>query len=239
MSATQSPTAHRYQAILDIAPLSLAVIPWGLLAGSLAMKTGLSPWQAQCMSLLVFAGAVQLASLNMVQIGSPLAAILGTAFVISSRHLLYSAVYRNFALELPRHQRYLLAFVLTDEMFAIVEAYRKKHGHFDYYYAITAGVTFWLAWNLASLAGILLGQALGDMQAWGFEFAVAAIFIAMSIPGIRSWPTFVTVITSGLVMVGAELHEWPNGILLAGIAGMVAGFATEQALNSLKTEPGE
>ncbi|GAB3112060.1 AzlC family ABC transporter permease [Aestuariicella hydrocarbonica] len=221
----------RYQAIVDIAPLSLAVIPWGLLTGSLAIEAGLSPWQAQCMSLLVFAGAAQLASLNMVQIGSPLAAILSTTFVISSRHLLYSAVYRNFALQLKRHQRYLLAFVLTDEMFAVVEEYRKQHGRFHYPYAVTAGFTFWLVWNLASLAGIVLGQVLGDMQAWGFEFAVAAIFIAMVVPAVRSLAILVTVTASGVMMVIAELHSLPNGILIAGLVGMTAGFTTEQLQN--------
>ncbi len=216
------------QAIVDIAPLSLAVIPWGLLAGSLAIETGLSFWQALCMSMLVFAGAAQLASLNLVQLGSPLAAILSTTFVISSRHLLYSAVYRKFALQLPWHQRYLLAFVLTDEMFAVVEQYRQRHGRFHYQYAVVAGFTFWLIWNLASLAGIVLGKILRDMQAWGFEFAVAAIFIAMVVPGIRSLPTLVTVLVSGGVMILAELNHLNNAILLAGISGMLAGFATEQ-----------
>jgi branched chain amino acid efflux pump len=98
------------RAIRDVLPLAIAVIPWGLLAGSLAIESGLTPLQAQCMSLLVFAGAAQLASLNLIQLASPWIAIFSTTFVISSRHLLYSAVYRQEALKLPRLKRYVLAF---------------------------------------------------------------------------------------------------------------------------------
>ena len=50
--------------LMDVMPLTLAVIPWGMLAGSLAIEAGLTSWQAQCMSLFVFAGAAQLASYN-------------------------------------------------------------------------------------------------------------------------------------------------------------------------------
>jgi predicted branched-subunit amino acid permease len=32
-----------YQAIIDIFPLSLAVVPWGILCGSLAITVGLIP----------------------------------------------------------------------------------------------------------------------------------------------------------------------------------------------------
>jgi predicted branched-subunit amino acid permease len=55
-----------YQAIIDIFPLSLAVVPWGILCGSLAITVGLTPLQAQLMLLLIFAGATQLAALTMI-----------------------------------------------------------------------------------------------------------------------------------------------------------------------------
>ncbi len=45
---------------LKITPLCIAVLPWGLLAGSMAIQAGLSPAQAIGMSAFVFAGAAQL-----------------------------------------------------------------------------------------------------------------------------------------------------------------------------------
>jgi len=216
------------QGAIDILPISIAIIPWGLLAGSLAIETGLSPLQAQCLSLLVFAGAAQLAALNLIQLASPVLAILSSTFVISSRHLLYSALYRPVALALPRHRRYLMAFLLTDEMFAVIENYRAKTGRFDYGYAIGAGFAFYLIWNLASLAGILLGLIIGDMTELGFDFAVAALFIAMVIPAINSRATLVAVLVSGLLMILTQLYTVPNGLVLAAIGGMFCAFLTDR-----------
>lgn len=216
------------RAVRDIFPLAVAVIPWGLLAGSLAIETGLTPLQAQCMSLLVFAGAAQLASLNLIQLLSPWIAIFSTTFVISSRHLLYSAVYRQEALKLPRFKRYLLAFILTDEMFVVSENYRKETGSFSYAYAVTSGFVFYLVWNLASGAGIFLGEALGNTDELGFEFAVAAIFIVMVMPGVTNIPVLGAVLVSAIVAVVSEMQGLTYGILLAGVSGMLTGFVLEK-----------
>lgn len=61
---------------LKITPLCIAVLPWGLLAGSMAIQAGLSPAQAIGMSAFVFAGAAQLVSLGMIMAGAPLISIV-------------------------------------------------------------------------------------------------------------------------------------------------------------------
>lgn len=47
---------------LAVFPLELAVVPWGILAGSYAIEVGLTWLEAQAMSAVVFAGAAQLAA---------------------------------------------------------------------------------------------------------------------------------------------------------------------------------
>ncbi len=212
------------QSILDTLPLALACIPWAVLAGSLAIQAGLSPLQAQLMSMLVFAGAAQIAAINLIQLATPYLSILSTVFIISSRHLLYSAVFRPFTHRLGRCKRYALAFLLTDEMFAISEAYRKKNGQFNYAYTLTSGLTFYVIWCLATYAGITLSESMGDMTNMGFEFTVAAIFIALVIPSIQSFPSLIAVLSSAIVIIFTESHGIPNGILLAGITGMTCAF---------------
>ena len=69
-----------YQASVAIFPLCLAVIPWGVLCGSLAIQAGLSPLQAQAMSLFVFAGAAQLAGISLFGVMSPTLPILSSNF---------------------------------------------------------------------------------------------------------------------------------------------------------------
>lgn len=65
---------------IKITPLCLAVLPWGLLAGSMAIQAGLSPLQAIGMSAFVFAGAAQLVSLGMIMAGAPLVSIVISVF---------------------------------------------------------------------------------------------------------------------------------------------------------------
>ncbi|SHO19948.1 Putative branched-chain amino acid transport protein AzlC [Moritella viscosa] len=129
------------RAVIDIMPLALATVPWGILCGSLAIKIGLTAIQTQLMSLLVFAGAAQLASITIMGAGGAISSIFSSTFVISSRHLLYSAVFREHVRQRSFLSRSCIAFFLTDEMFAVTCAYIEKHKTFSALYAVSAGIT--------------------------------------------------------------------------------------------------
>ena len=72
----------------DILPLSLAVLPWGVLFGSLAIQRGFSWFEAQLFSAIIFGGAVQIVTVELMAENTPLLVVLFSAFVISSRHFL-------------------------------------------------------------------------------------------------------------------------------------------------------
>lgn len=216
------------RAAIDIFPLCAAVIPWGVLCGSLAIQVGLTPFQAQALSLFVFAGAAQLAAISLIGAGSPSLPILSSTFVISSRHLLYSAVFHGQIKNLPWHKRVIFAFFLTDEMFALTNDYIAKHRTFNYLYAVSSGITFYVMWNLATLAGIAAGQSIHDLEALGLEFAIAATFIAIVIPSIKDKPTFASVVASGLTVVVLETLKFEYSLIAATMVGMVTGYVLGQ-----------
>ncbi len=219
------------QAIIDVTPLSLAVIPWGILCGSLAIEAGLSAWQAQLMSLLIFAGAAQLSGINLIGAGTTLPGLLNSTAMISSRHLLYSAAYEKEIRHLSLPRRLLFAFLLTDEMFAVASAYQEKHGVFNYRYAIVSGATFYAVWNLATLVGVLSAKSIENIDKLGLDFAIAAIFIAMTVPRIKGFPLLIAVSTSGILAVWFELIQFKHGLMVAGLIGMAVGyFLTEKGL---------
>ncbi|MGF1743055.1 AzlC family ABC transporter permease [Vibrio profundum] len=213
-------------AATSILPISIAVIPWGILCGSLAIQSGLTPLQAQLMSLFVFAGAAQLASLSLMNIASPLLSIYSSTFVISARHLLYSAVFEKHVRELSLFKRLCLAFFLTDEMFAISCAYIEKHKHFSYLYSLTAGVTFYLAWNLSTLIGLSFGQYFGDLDKLGLDFAIAATFIAIVVPTIKDKATLYSVVVSAVTAVILHHMGVSQGLIIATAFGMTVGYLT-------------
>ena len=224
------------KAILDVMPLSLAVIPWGILCGSLAIEAGFTPWQAQFMSLIVFAGAAQLAGISIISAGGSLFSLFTTTAVISSRHLLYSAVLKYEVRKLPLRWRAPLAFVLTDEMFAVAHAFREKYGYFSPLYALISGIGFGVAWNLATFMGIVAGSSIPDLESMGLDFAIAATFIALVVPAIKTSPVLFSVLVSGLTIVVCNLINVSNGLMIAAFAGMAAGYFAEQ-ISSKKESP--
>ncbi|OUR62019.1 branched-chain amino acid ABC transporter permease [Colwellia sp. 39_35_sub15_T18] len=215
-----------YQATADILPLAIAVIPWGILCGSLAIKIGLSPIQAQLMSLLVFAGAAQLASLTLMGGAGALSSIFSSTFVISSRHLLYSAVFREHVRQSSFTTRCCTAFFLTDEMFAVTCAYLEKYKSFSHLYAISAGIVFYLVWNAATFIGITAGQFIPNIESLGLEFAIAATFIAIVIPSINSFSVLMSVLASGISVLILSLMNNEHALIIATFIGMATGFFT-------------
>ncbi|WP_444896109.1 AzlC family ABC transporter permease [Microbulbifer sp. SSSA005] len=224
---TERPHSLVMAAILDTLPLAIAVIPWGILCGSLGIKMGLSPLESQLMSLLVFAGAAQLSALSIIGVGGGLSSILGSTAVVSSRHLLYSATFRNEALKLPIYKRIVFAFLLTDEMFAVAENKKRVLGYFSFEYALMSGFTFYLIWNLSTFVGVVAGKSIPNLEALGLEFAIAATFIAMVVPNIKSRATLIAVLISAVSSVMFHIYAVPNGLLFSGLMGMCIGYLLE------------
>jgi 4-azaleucine resistance transporter AzlC len=232
-SRTRLPSALStiYQGSLAIFPLCVAVIPWGILCGSLGIQAGLSPFQAQAMSLFVFAGAAQLAGISLIGSLSPAMPILSSTFVISSRHLLYSAVFHDRVRGLPWTKRIAFAFFLTDEMFAVTNDYIERRNHFNYLYAVSSGAMFYVMWNLSTLLGIVAGSSIDNLEELGLEFAIAATFIAIVIPSIKSLSTFYAVVASGASILFFELTNFSYALLASSLLGMAAGYMTDRRTN--------
>jgi 4-azaleucine resistance transporter AzlC len=215
------------QAIVDILPLALATVPWGVLCGSLAIKVGLTALQAQLMSLLVFAGAAQLAAVTIMGVSGTISSIFSSTFVISSRHLLYSAVFREQVRQCSFALRCSIAFVLTDEMFAVTCSYMEKHKIFSPVYALSSGITFYLVWNISTFVGIIAGQYVPHLEHLGLEFAIAATFIAIVIPSINNKPTLIAVISSGLSVIILSMFAMDYALIISTFIGMFFGYLTK------------
>ena len=144
-----SPQHAFLQGVIKILPLCFAVLPWGLLAGSMAIRAGLSTGQAIGMSALVFAGAAQLMTLGLVMAGTPALTIIISVFLITTQHYLYALYFREEIARLPLKQRLLFGFLLTDELFA-VGIHKREH---YIYFLLGASSCFYLAWVLSSVGG--------------------------------------------------------------------------------------
>lgn len=214
------------QGAVAILPLSLAVAPWGLLAGSMAIAANLSAWEGQGLSAIVFAGAAQLVAIGMLKSGASLASILLTTLLLTSQHLLYGLSMRPALSPLPLRWRLGLGFLLTDEFFALTS--RHDHQHFNRWYALGIGFTFYVAWNLFTWAGIVLGKSIPHLDQLGLDFSIVATFVALITPLVRNLPTLACVAVSlGASVLFSHWH-WETALVSAGLLGMGTGFACQK-----------
>lgn len=158
-------------------PLSISVIPWAILAGSMAIHAGLSFYKALAMSGIVFAGAAQLVSLSMVMEGASLLTIYVTIFFLTAQHFIYALTLRNDVSILPLSKRLTLGFLLTDELFAVSVPNEKNILNT---YSSRSLLLFILGGF--SLVGILLATALPNLLNYHLDFSIIAIFVAMIVP---------------------------------------------------------
>ena len=214
--------------IVDMLPLSLAVLPWGILFGSLAVQRGFSWLEAQMFSGIIFGGAVQIVTVELIADNSSLLTVLFTAFIISSRHFLYGLSLRERLAGQPLRWRVPLGFLLTDELFALSGHRRAYLGKLRLYYGLAAGGSFYLAWNLWTFVGIVAGASLPDLTDLGLDFAIAATFIALVVPGIKSLATLAAVVTGALASILFTLWHFELGLICAALLAMAAGYMVSQ-----------
>jgi 4-azaleucine resistance transporter AzlC len=221
--------------VRDVAPLLLGVAPFGLVAGIAAANAGLDLTQAVGMSVIVFAGASQLAALDLIGRDAPLSVVVLTAVVINLRMLMYSAsiapYFRTFAARVKAG----LAYLLTDQAYALsIASYRAEASVDRVAYYLGVAVTLWVVWQLTTAAGVLLGTGVPD--AWGLEFAVPLVFLALLVPAMEDGPTTVAGLVGGTVaVVGAGL-PLNLGLLVGASVGIVAGLLAERPMEVNATD---
>lgn len=214
----------------DIFPLVVGAIPFGIIFGTLAISSGLSAGGALAMSALVFAGSSQFIAVGMMATGTGWLLIVLTAFVVNLRHLLYAVSLLPHIKALPQRWKVPLAFLLTDEAFAVViRRYESQdRSPFKHGYYLGAALTMYINWLLCTLLGVTAGRLIPNATEWGLDFAMSVTFIGIVIPYLKTRPMLVAVIAAGLVAVMANPLPHKLGLIVAAIAGIAAGVYTEK-----------
>ncbi len=226
MSNVSSTNSQRFWlGALHIIPLCLAVFPWGVLAGSMAVTQGFTPLQSVGLSVFVFAGAAQLVTISMVAAGSGFIAICLTILVITAQHLLYALILREHVSSLPLKKRLPVAFLLTDELFAL--SVGKKS--YDFAYLMGAGLCFYLAWIGFTVIGVVLAASVPNLADYHLDFSIVATFIAIVVPMIKRLSTLVGVVISLVLSLVLSSLAVSGAIVIAGLFGMLCAVVVARA----------
>ncbi|EMA58619.1 AzlC family protein [Halorubrum kocurii JCM 14978] len=212
--------------VRDMSPLLFGIVPFALVAGIASVDAGLGLVEAVGMSVIVFAGASQLAALDLIESNAPLAVVVGTAIVINLRVVMYSASIAPHFAEYGRRFRAGLAYLLTDQAYALsVAEFEANPERSRWRYYAGAGAALWVVWQVGTVVGVVVGASVPD--AWGLTFAVPLVFLALLVPAMKDRPTTAAGVAGGTVAVVAGGFPLNLGLLTGAVSGVVVGLLTE------------
>ncbi len=216
-----------WSGVRDEAPILLGVAPFGLLFGALAMSAHLSMPAAQAMSSIIFAGASQLLAAQLVSTGTSGLVILMVVFVVNLRHTLYSASVAPHVRQLGTGWKVLLAYLLTDEAYAVTIMHYNREGDLPtrHWYFLGTGLTLWSAWQVSTAIGIFIGAQIP--ASWPLGFVLPLTFIALVVPALKDRAGIASAVAAGLVGLLAINFPYKTGLLAAALIGILTGLVLE------------
>ncbi len=220
-------------ATANAVPLLIPAIPFGFVFGLAVRDSPIPDGVGLLSSLVIFAGAAQLAMVTLLGTASAWAAGLA-AVVINTRHVMYSAAMAPAFTAQPRWFRLVAPTMLIDQVFALTEPRSRDHPDlFRRYYLVTA-VIFLAGWMAATIAGYFFGSFVPP--GWQLGYAPAVMFTGLVVMGVRSLIVRNPAIAAAVVgaAVCFATIGLPNriGLLIGGSCGVIAGLVVD-----LRTDP--
>ena len=184
--------------MLDIAPHMLSVIPFGIICGAIGVDLGFNPYLVYAMSIIIFGGASQIVFLQFFSGGASSLVAVTSVGVINSRHLLYGAVLSEYLEKLSFIKKLLISYVVVDQGFAESNKFFKKNKTEQYlhYHLLGTGITMWVCWQIATLAGIILGSFVPEEL--GLKFAIPLTFIAIVVQDLKKIDHVIVMLVCGI-----------------------------------------
>jgi predicted branched-subunit amino acid permease len=214
---------------VEMLPACVGLFPFGVVCGVGAAAAG-ADWLASLgMSAIVFSGAAQIVTAQMVAGGAPFAIIVLTTFVLGLRLLMYSAAIAPYLKPLPVRWQRGLAFLLSDQVFAagIKRFHIGDDAHAAGLHFLGSGIALWLDWQVACMIGYFAGNLIPP--AWALEFAVPLCFIALVAPLFRDAPSVLAAITAGIMVLAMNHLPMKLNLIVAGVLGIVVGTLADLA----------
>src|ERR1035437_4971644 len=207
MHAPRLADQRRREVIRQCLSVSVATGAYGISFGALSVAAGLSLWQTIALSALLFSGASQFAVVGIVAGGGAGAAAVATSSLLGVRGL----------------RRVPAAQLTIDESTAVAigqpEPAAQRLGFWG------TGLSVYVLWNLSTILGALVGDALGDPRRFGLDAAAPAAFCALLWPRLKSGDArAVAAVAAVIAVVVAPLAPAGIPVLVAALAAIVAGL---------------
>lgn len=185
--------------------------------GIFSMQSGLGIWETLLISMTNVTSAGQLAGVPIIAGGGSLAMLAGSQLVINLRYALMSVSLSqklDQSIRLPH--KFLIAFVNTDEVFAVAVSQKGKVGR-AYMFGLI--LTPYLGWSTGTLIGAVAGNLLPDIVLSALGIAIYGMFVAIVVPQARTERSaalcvFIALVLSCLFHFVPMLSVLPEGVAI-------------------------
>jgi predicted branched-subunit amino acid permease len=195
VSTTNRPAGGWRWVLLPAAPLAAAIGVFGMVFGA-AASAQMDVALALGMSLLVFSGTLQFATLGLLASGAGVVAIMATAVALNLRHVVLGAVLRPHV-EGSMARRALLAWFMLDESFGLAISARRQAAAV----LLLSGAIFFVAWQVGTILGLLGAQAVAVEGLAAAIFPMLFIGLAAATIRGRSGVLRVTIAAAGVLVL--------------------------------------
>ncbi len=179
--------------ITDGLPICFGYFSVAFAFGIFAVENGLSALQAVLISMTNVTSAGQLAAVPIIAGGGTLIELAVAQLVINLRYALMSvSLSQKMKKSVVFLDKIIIAFVNTDEVFAVASGQEGKVGKYYLYGLI---ITPYLGWSIGTVIGAVAGDILPPEVISALGIAIYAMFVAIVVPPMKkSRPTLLCVI---------------------------------------------
>ena len=205
------------QGIKDGIPIGLGYLSVAFTFGIMAILAGLYPWEAVLISMLNVTSAGQLAGIYIMTGPGRYVEMLISQLTINIRYSFMSiALTQKLTKGFSGIWRWLFAFMITDEIFAV--AVSKPVVRRSYFAGLM--IAPYAGWTLGTLAGALLGDVLPLSVMSALGIAIYAMFVAIVVPEMKKSSVIVIVVLIAAALSCCfeyvpYLKEVPSGIAIS------------------------
>jgi predicted branched-subunit amino acid permease len=223
------------QGIIDIAPQLIATVPFGLVTGVACVAAGMTTLQAIALSFAAFSGIAQLVLAQSIASNAHWLISLAAVTIVSARLAMYSAALSPTLSHFSRGKRMFMAYVLTDQAFAIgVTRYRDQtndssivisRAERDAHYFAAAVLAF-VVWQSSIVVGALVGALIPTT--WALDFAVTLSFLTLLPKSLGRRSDLAAALVSATLVVIAAGLPYRTSLLVATLTGIIVGMVVER-----------
>ena len=226
------PTARRRDVVAGVRamlPWLVGVVPFGMVVGMTARTSEISTTVGLLTGATIYSGSAQLTAIGLIEDGASVAVIVASVLIINARLILYSSSIGPNWRGAGTGFRATAAYLLVDPSYVVgMHRYEDRsrpdvgaHAHY-----LAAGVTLWVAWHAAMLAGAAVG---GGVPGWlPLDHAVPLFLLAEAVQAMRTRPALAAAVVGGAVAVAGTHLPLHSGLLVAVVAGVAGATMFER-----------